>query len=155
VDVASDTEQDITDAEIVSRFQGSINVPSGSRTLGFRLVAANQVEMRVEIEFDARADLLSNPMGQIQGGFVCAMLDEAMSVACLVASKMTCVTPTLEMKTSFLRPTMPGTLRAVGQVAKWGKTVAFTEGSLYDSDGRVLAKATGTAIPTPYKSFKR
>ena len=47
-------------------------------------------------------------MGQIQGGYLCAMLDECMSVACMVASGMTAVAPTLEMKTSFLRPGMPG-----------------------------------------------
>ncbi|MDB5452676.1 MAG: hypothetical protein JWO33_1254, partial [Caulobacteraceae bacterium] len=98
---------------------------------------------------------LANPMGQIQGGLVCAMLDEAMSVAVLVTSGMTHVAPTLEMKTSFLRPTMPGRLLAIGSVLKWGKTVAFTEGELYDAEGRLLAKATGTAVPTPFHAFKR
>jgi hypothetical protein len=42
----------------------------------------------------------------------------------------------------------------VGKVARWGSRVAFTEGVLYDPEGRVLAKATGTAIPTPFQSYK-
>ena len=57
------------------------------------------------------AELLANPMKQVQGGYLCAMLDECMSVACMVASKMTAVAPTVEMKTSFFRPAAPGPMQ--------------------------------------------
>ena len=77
-----------------------------------------------------------------------------MSVACTVASGLTAFAPTLEMKTSFLRPGLPGKLRGVGRVIKWGRTIAFTEGELYDAEGRLLAKASGTAVPTPMKAFR-
>jgi len=93
-------------------------------------------------------------MKQVQGGYLCAMLDECMSVACMVASGMTHVAPTAEMKTSFFRPAAPGAIRGVGRVVKWGRTLAFTEGELFDPEGRLLAKATGTAVPTPFKSYK-
>ena len=75
-------------------------------------------------------------------------------MACLVASGMTHVAPTAEMKTTFYRPAMPGVLKGIGRVAKWGRTIAFTEGELYDADGRLLAKATGTAVPTPFQRYK-
>ena len=153
-DVASDTPIAQTDEELLARFQRTKNQPSGSQTLGFRMLKVDQANKTVEVAFDARAELLSNPMKQIQGGYLCAMLDECMSVACMVASGMTSVAPTLEMKTSFLRPGMPGQLRGVGRVLKWGRTVAFTEGEIYDAEGRLLAKATGTAIPTPFKTYK-
>jgi uncharacterized protein (TIGR00369 family) len=58
------------------------------------------------------------------------------------------------MKTSFFRPAMPGRLRGVGRVVRWGRTLAFTEGELYDEADRLVAKATGTAVPTPFKSYK-
>ena len=45
-------------------------------------------------------------------------------------------------------------LKGIGKVVKWGRQVAFTEGELYDAEGRLLAKATGTAIPTPFKNYK-
>lgn len=143
-----------TDEELLARFLGSKNQPTGSRTLGFRMVVVNQAQKTVEVAFDAKAELLLNPMNQIQGGYLCAMLDECMSVACMVASGMTAVAPTLEMKTSFFRPAAPGVIKGIGRVAKWGRQVAFTEGELYDAEGRLLAKATGTAIPTPYTSYK-
>jgi len=154
-DIVSDAPQTLSDEAILARFRASKNQPSGSRTLGFELLAVRQADREVEVEFTARADLLCNPMGQIQGGYVCAMLDEAMSVAGMITSGMTHVVPTLEMKTSFLRPAMPGVLRCVGRVVKWGRTVCFTEGELYDAEDRLLAKATGTAIPTPFAKFKK
>ena len=143
-----------TDEELLARFQRTKNRPTGSQTLGFRMLKVDQANRCVEVAFDARAELLSNPMKQIQGGFLCAMLDECMSVACMVASGMTAVAPTLEMKTSFLRPGLPGELRGVGRVLKWGRTIAFTEGELYDAEGRLLAKATGTAQPAPFANYK-
>ena len=105
----------LTDEAILQRFLRTKNQPTGSQTLGFRMVAVSQAERSVEVEFDAKAELLLNPMKQIQGGYLCAMLDECMSVACMVASGMTSVAPTLEMKTSFFRPGMPGKLRGVGR----------------------------------------
>ena len=149
------TPEPLTDQAILERFQRTKNQPTGSQTLGFRIVAVDQAAKTVEVEFDARPELLLNPMKQIQGGYLCAMLDECMSVACMVASGMTAVAPTLEMKTSFFRPGMPGKLRGVGRVAKWGRQIAFTEGELYDAEGKLLAKATGTALPTPFQTYKR
>jgi uncharacterized protein (TIGR00369 family) len=146
---------ELTDEAILERFLRTKNQPTGSQTLGFRMTAVSQAEKRVEVEFEARAELLLNPMKQVQGGYLCAMLDECMSVACMVASGMTHVAPTAEMKTSFFRPGMPGKIRGVGKVVRWGARVAFTEGELFDQEGRLLAKATGTAIPTPFQSYKK
>ena len=144
----------LTDEAILERFLRTKNQPTGSQTLGFRMVAVSQAEKSVEVEFEARAELLLNPMKQIQGGYLCAMLDECMSVACMVASGMTHVAPTAEMKTTFFRPGMPGKIKGVGRVVRWGSRVAFTEGELFDPEGKTLAKASGTAIPTPFTSYR-
>ena len=153
-DVAPAEPEVLTDEAILARFQRSKNQPTGSQTLGFRIVAVSQADKSVEVEFEAKPELLLNPMKQVQGGYLCAMLDECMSVACMVASGMTHVAPTAEMKTTFFRPAMPGKLKGIGKVAKWGRTIAFTEGELYDAEGRLLAKATGTAVPTPFQRYK-
>ena len=154
-DLVSETPQTLTDEAILARFHASKNPPGSARTLGFRMLSVNQAERRVEIAFEPSVEAVGNPMGQVQGGYVCAMLDECMSVAGMITSGMTCVVPTLEMKTSFLRPALPGPLKGVGWVVKWGKTVCFTEGELYDPEGRLLAKASATAIPTPFSKFKK
>jgi uncharacterized protein (TIGR00369 family) len=153
-DAASEAPPAPTDEEILQRFLRTKNQPTGSQTLGFRLVSVSQEKMEVEVAFEAKPELVSNPMKQVQGGYLCAMLDECMSVACMVASKMTAVAPTAEMKTSFYRPASFGPIKGIGRVSRWGKTIAFTEGELYGPDGKLLAKATGTAVPTPFKNYK-
>ncbi|MFZ5669222.1 MAG: PaaI family thioesterase [Pseudomonadota bacterium] len=152
-DVASEEPAALTDEAILARFQNTSRRPPGSELLGFRMVRVSQADREVEVAFEASGQL-TNPMRQIQGGYLCAMLDEVMSVACMVASGMTSVAPTLEMKTSFFRPALPGPVRGVGRVVRWGKTIAFTEGELFDGEGRLLAKATGTAMPTPFARYK-
>jgi uncharacterized protein (TIGR00369 family) len=151
---AATTPEPLTDEAILQRFLRTKNQPTGSQNLGYKMLSVSQETKTVEVAFEAKAELHANPMKQIQGGYLCAMLDEVMSVACMVASGMTAVAPTLEMKTSFFRPGMPGPMRGVGRVVRWGKTIAFTEGELYDGEGRLLAKATGTALPTPFKNYK-
>lgn len=145
-----------TDAELLARFRSSVSQPKGSVLLGFEMISVSQAQKQVEALFDAREDF-ANPMRQIQGGYLCAMLDDVMSVACMITSGMTHVAPTLEMKTSFMRPALANgaKLRGVGRVVKWGRTIAFTEGEIWDADGKLLAKATGTAMPTPFANFKK
>jgi uncharacterized protein (TIGR00369 family) len=71
-----------------------------------------------------------------------------------MVSGLTAAAPTLELKVSFLRPARPGPLRGIGRVLRWGKTIAFTEGELYDPEGLLIAKATATALPTPFASYR-
>jgi uncharacterized protein (TIGR00369 family) len=149
------TIQPLSDEALLERFQRAKRLPASSQTLGFRMLGLSQAEMSVEVEFEAKGELFVNTMGRVQGGFLCAMLDECMSVACRVASQLAMVAPTLEMKTSFFRPALPGKIRGVGRVVKWGRQAAFTEAELYDPQGRLLAKATATAIPTPMERPKK
>lgn len=152
-EVAAEETQSLTDEAILARFANAKRRPPGSELLGFRMVRVSQADREVEVAFEA-GEQLTNPMKQIQGGYLCAMLDECMSVACMVASGMTCVAPTVEMKTSFFRPALPGPITGIGRVVRWGKTIAFTEGELKDAEGRTLARATGTAMPTPFTRYK-
>jgi uncharacterized protein (TIGR00369 family) len=114
------------------------------------VLALNQDEQWVEIAFVARPEFL-NPTGRVQGGFLSAMLDEALSIAGQVACGMTHIMSTLEMKTSYLAAARPGRLVARGRVTRLGKTVVFLEGELRDADGKLCATATATALPVEYK----
>lgn len=141
-----------SDSELLDRFRASANQPNCSQLLGFEMLEIDQARRRVIMRFVGRPDF-TNPMGNIQGGMLSAMLDDAMSVAGLVASGMQAAMPTLEMKISFLRPAAPGPLRAIGQVVKLGKSIAFLEGELFDAQERLVAKASATAQPTLISSI--
>jgi uncharacterized protein (TIGR00369 family) len=93
-----------------------------------------------------RADrLFLNPLGSVQGGILTAMLDEVMVDAALARLGPDVLIPTLEIKTSYLRPAHAGQLTGEGRVTRLTRTIVFTEGTLYDAEGRELARASATA----------
>jgi molybdopterin converting factor subunit 1 len=116
--------------------------PGYVELLGARPLQTEPGLMR--FEFNPTEQLL-NPAGMVQGGFVTAMLDEAMGPAVLAALGPGHAIPTLELKVSFIRPVRPGRVVAEGRVVHLGKSVAFMESSLVDDDGNLLATATATA----------
>jgi uncharacterized protein (TIGR00369 family) len=99
---------------------------------------------RVRVRYTAR-QAFCNPQGTIQGGFVAAMLDDAMGPALYTLLDETQFAPTLEMKVSYLRPSLPGALIAEGRVTHRTRGIAFIEGTLEDENGNIVATATATA----------
>ncbi|KDA00426.1 thioesterase family protein [Hyphomonas polymorpha PS728] len=140
----------VTDAEMLARFQNSKKRPPCSETLGMRLADLNQDRQWVKMEFDVSPSF-ANPTGAVQGGFIAAMLDEAMSTAVIIASNVTMTAPTLEMKTSYLKRLMPGKASVEARILKLGKSAAFMEADCFDADGELVARATATAIPMAFK----
>ncbi|MEO1553762.1 MAG: PaaI family thioesterase [Pseudomonadota bacterium] len=152
-DTPSDEKPHISDAEMLARFQNSKKRPPCSETLGMRLVEVEQANQRIRMDFDVPG-MFTNPTGAVQGGFIAAMMDEAMSTCCIIASNVTMTAPTLEMKTSYLRRLMPGKASVEARILKWGRSAAFMEAECFDGAGGLVAKATATAIPMPFKRLK-
>jgi uncharacterized protein (TIGR00369 family) len=149
----SDTDKPrLSDAEMLARFQGSKKRPPCSDTLGMQLAEVHQDEMRIVVDF-AADESFANPTGAIQGGFIAAMLDEAISTNIIIASNITMTAPTLEMKVSYLAPLFIGPARVEAKILKFGKTVCFSEARCLAPDGKLVATATATAAPKPFKRF--
>ena len=148
-----DTPARLSDADMLARFRNSKKRPPCSDTLGMELLSVNQGEQSLRMGFDVSASF-ANPTGAIQGGFITAMLDEAMSTCVIIASNVTMTAPTLELKTSYLRPLFPGPAEVEAKIIRMGKTTAFMEAACYDPEGRMVAKASATAAPKPFKRIK-
>ena len=96
---------------------------------------------RSEISFDTRPEH-TNSFDVTHGGAVMTLLDVAMATAARsVQQDMGVVT--IEMKTSFMRPCR-GKLVAKGHLMHRTGTMAFTEATIYDGQGKACAHATGT-----------
>lgn len=89
-----------------------------------------------------------NPVGSVHGGFFATVLDSV--CGCAVHSTLPAGVgyTSLEIKVSFLRPitARTGAVTAHGWVTRRGKTAAFAEADIRDSDGRVLATASSTCL---------
>jgi uncharacterized protein (TIGR00369 family) len=109
----------------------------------FEVIAADVAEGLVRMEF-APQPAFGNHFGDIQGGFVVAMLDVPLSLAAyLVTGEFL---PTAEIKTSFLAPARIGPCAAEGRVLRAGRTLVFTEAKLWSGGGTLAAHATATVV---------
>ena len=135
---------------MLARFQNSKKRPPCSDTLGMYLTAVEQEKMRIRMDFDVSTSF-ANPTGAVQGGFIAAMMDEAMSTCVIIASNVTMTAATVEMKTSYLRRLMPGKAHVEAHILKMGKSAAFMEADCFHAAGKLVARATATAIPMPFK----
>jgi uncharacterized protein (TIGR00369 family) len=78
------------------------------------------------------------------------MLDGCIGIAGAVGSGGILAMPLAEINVSYIRPVPSGTLIGKGAVTRLGRKVGFIEGTLFDLGGGVLARGSGTAIPTPF-----
>ncbi len=113
--------------------------------LDYRIVdvAPGRVELRWVVP-----EALVNPAGIAHGGFLVALLDDAAGLA--AASHYPRFVPqlTLELRSDFLRPVLPGVEhRVVGTVVRAGRTSNLADARLESADGEVLARTSGTFLP--------
>ena len=123
---------------------GKVPVPSCAKTLGLEFVEIDGERGTIETRFEAVESFL-NPAGNVQGGFLAAMLDDTMGPAVFVMSEGRLYTATITMTVNFLAPAKVGPITGEANVTQLGKTVAFVAGRLTADDGTVLATATTSA----------
>ena len=112
--------------------------------LGGNFVAADPAAARCTMTFDISRDFCHS-VDVVQGGFVTAMLDAAMTHAAFCSGEDVVNISSLEIKTNYLEPTRAGHLRVEGEVIKMGYKLAFMEGRLYDDQGRLTATSSTVA----------
>ncbi len=112
------------------------------KLLGFELTRFEGGES--EIVFAPKPEHL-NSFSVTHGGALMTLLDVSMATAARSrVPEMGVVT--IEMKTSFMQPALPGfgPLVAKGVLMHRTATMAFTQSTVFDGSGRACAHATGT-----------
>ena len=71
--------------------------PDAAATLGWQLSWVAPERGEIEVVFDAR-DCFANPMGNVQGGFLAAMLDDTLGPALAATLDDGEFAPTVELK---------------------------------------------------------
>lgn len=124
--------------------EGRAPMPPAAATLGWELVAVDPDAGTMDVAFTATEEF-TNPIGNVQGGLLAAMLDDTLGPALVATLDEGQFAVTLELKVSFLRPARPGRFVGHGRVAHRGGSIAFLEGNLAGEDGDHVATATATA----------
>src|SRR5947209_9321869 len=123
---------------------GWLPPPPCAATLGLEFTAIDGERGTVEITFDAKPEFL-NPAGNVQGGFLAAMLDDTMGPALTATLDAGEFAPTVNLNVQFHRPAKVGPLKGIGRVQLRGKEVCQLSSGSFQND-KIVATATATAV---------
>lgn len=88
-------------------------------------------------------------MGAVFGGYLAAIADNFVSLAMFTTMPDDEVFTTADLRLSFFRPVVKGTLDIAAEVLHRGKRMAHVEAVFIDERDKVAVKATATKIITP------
>lgn len=139
------TSELILSKSIFQKFlDGELPMPKAAATLGASITNVDMELGTIVVDFTA-TDAFTNPVGDIQGGFLAAMLDDTMGPALVCTLAENEFAPTLELKVNFIKPAKVGLLTGFGRVVSRGGSVCVLEGEL-KQDGVLIAKSSATAL---------
>lgn len=114
--------------------------PPCATLLGLDILEVGRDRGWVKIAFTARPEFC-NAAGNVQGGFLSAMIDDCMGPAVLIATNAEAYPSTIDLNVQFLAPVKPGRVTGRARVVQLGKTIGFVEGQLEDPEGNIVARA--------------
>ena len=125
---------------------GSVSLPA-NETMGFELEKHSNPRESITFGWTVPPEYC-NTSGNAQGGILAAFADAALGAACAAYLPEDQYPALAEMKISIFRPASSGErLIATGRMVKPGRRVMFSEAEIKDADGRLIARASGTAVP--------
>ncbi len=138
---------------------GELPLPPAAETLGWQFMDYDEGSGEMHIAYAAET-ALTNPLGNIQGGILSAMLDDCMGPAIYATLPPNKIAVTVESRTLFIHPASPGRILGTGKIDHIKGNLCFTSGKLWDTNGQLLATATaifrignlrwnGLTIPSP------
>ena len=95
--------------------EGRAPVPPAAATLGFQFISADAENGTIELAFEA-TEAFTNPMGNVLGAFLAAMLYDTVGPALLATLNADQFQSTLDLNVRFLRPVRPGRIVGKGRV---------------------------------------
>lgn len=127
------------------KFFSNDTAPAAPIHLGWTLLDFDFERGWIKVGFTPKPEFL-NSAGHVQGGFISAMLDDALGPSVIIRTKGEMMGPTIDLHTHFLSPLKLGPVTCEAEVTKLGKRIAFTEGKLFDLNGKLCARATSSTM---------
>lgn len=121
-----------------------VRPPPTVALLGWSLIKLDAAAGAIEVAYVGKPEFC-NPAGNVQGGFLAAMIDDAMGPVVLAHSGGARFCSTIDLHTHYMRPVKPGRITVRASVTKMGRSVAFIEAQLFDAEDRLCARATSSA----------
>lgn len=124
------------------------NAPPTAKWLGMEVLSWDRDAMTLRLAFNPPRDVI-NFGGVVQGGFLIAMMDDAMGFNCFISLGMVNRQASIDVHTHFLRAVQHGRVEVEARVVRAGRSVAFLEAELYGPDGELAARSASSMKLTP------
>lgn len=129
-----------TEVMDVERFVEKVGSAPWYRLLGMKIELGEEISIVLEVQ-----EKHLQALGVAHGGVIASVLDSAIGLNInkeLVAKKKVAVTSQLNVH--YLKPVLPGKIKATARPLYIGSKVAVGFGELKDENGDILAVATAT-----------
>ena len=127
------------------------NPARSSVSLGFELIELDAKAMTTRVRFNGSPEF-TNPAGYIQGGYLVAMMDDAIGMLTTIKAGASKYPSTVDLHTHFLRPVRVGPIEVAARLRNVGRAMVFAEADLFDSRGKEAARATASLTLNPVKA---
>lgn len=124
------------------------SAPPSAKWLGMEVLSWDREAMKLRLAFEPPRDVI-NFGGVVQGGFLIAMMDDAMGFNCFISLGMANRQASIDIHTHFLRAVQYGRVEVEARVVRAGRSVAFLEAELFGPDGELAARATSSMKLNP------
>ncbi len=123
-----------------------------SLSLGMEILSLDMKALETRVRFDGK-EAFTNPAGFVQGGYLVAMMDDAIgmlaTVYAQVKAKGAKFPSTVDLHTHFLRPVRTGAVEVVARIRNAGRANLFCEADLFDARGKEGARARASLTLNP------
>ena len=124
------------------------NPARSSVSLGFELLELDAKALTTRVRFNGSSDF-TNPAGYIQGGYLVAMMDDAIGMLTTVKAGTAKYPSTVDLHTHYLRPVRVGVIEVAARLRNVGRAMVFAEAELFDTRGKEAARATASLTLNP------
>jgi uncharacterized protein (TIGR00369 family) len=125
--------------------RGNVPHPPHTKDVGLSIETVSPGRLELSWQPPSR---LTNPAGIVHGGYIAIALDDASGLSCASLGDRFRPMLTLDLHVDFVRPVRPETrYRAIGEVVHAGSTRTIADARILDSDGKLIARASGTFTP--------
>ncbi|EFL87867.1 PaaI family thioesterase [Ahrensia sp. R2A130] len=123
--------------------------PPSAAWMGMDVIEYWPDEMRVRVSFAPNKDMC-NFGGTVQGGFLAAMMDDAMGSLAFHALGAKVAPMSIDLQTHFMAAVPLKRIEVEAKIIRAGKAVVFAEARLYREDGELSAQATTSMKLRPF-----
>ena len=127
--------------------------PPSAAWMDMAPVAYEPGDHRARLSFEPNGHMC-NFGGTVQGGFLAAMMDDAMGSLTFFLLGGRFAPATIDLQTHFFMAVPLQRIEVTAHVIRAGKAVAFAEARLYRSDGELSAQATCSMKLRPFKGLQ-